>query len=323
MRTRVTCIAATFAALFFAGFASAADYPTKPIRIIVPYPPGGGTDLSARIVAEALTPRLGQPVVIENKPGATGTIGSDLVSKSPADGYTLLWSSSDSMAMVPALRPTNPYKVPDGFTYVAQIATTGNTFAISAATPAKDLKEFIAYGKANPGKIRLGSTGIGGSSHMTQILFEKVTGMKMTNVPYKGIAPALTDMLGGHIELTMVTPITLVPHMGSDKLRVIAYSAASRHPMLPDVPTLAELGYPESTVTLWYGLMAPPNLPADIAQKLRTGIEALVKNPEIATGMRKAGLQVSPLYGEEFRQSVIKEHNQWKQLGEAEKIVLD
>jgi len=323
MLKRARIFLAVASVVLIASSALAADYPIKPIRIVVPYPPGGGTDLSARIVAEALAPRLGQPVVVENRPGATGTIGSDYVSKSPADGYTLLWNSSDSITIVPALRPTNPYKIPDDFTFVARVASTGNTFAISGGMPARTLREFIEYGKANPGKIRLGSTGIGGSSHMTQILFEKATGVRMTNVPYKGIAPALTDLLGGHIELAMVTPITLVPHLGSDKLRIIAISAHTRHPLLPDVPTLAELGLPESTVTLWYALMAPPNLPAEVSQRLRTEIAAVLQSPAIAAGMQKAGLQVSPLYGDEFKQTVVKEHNQWKSIGEAEKIVLE
>jgi tripartite-type tricarboxylate transporter receptor subunit TctC len=322
MRKLALAIGMTMIALACGGV-QAADYPTKPIRIIVPYPPGGGTDLSARIMAEALSPRLGQPVVVENRPGATGTIGSDYVSKSPSDGYTLLWNSSDSMTIVPALKPSNPYKIPKDFTFLARVATTGNTFAISSHVPAKTLPEFIAYGKANPGKIRLGSTGIGGSSHMTQILFEKYAGVKMTNVPYKGIAPALTDLLGGHIELAMVTPITLVPHMGSDKIRVIAISAQTRHPLLPDVPTLAEFGLSESTVTLWYALMAPPNLPPAVAQRLQKEVEAIVKTPEIAAGMQKAGLQVSPLFGADFEKTVVKEYEQWKAIGKAENIVLN
>ena len=274
-------------------------------------------------MAEALGPRLGQPVVVENRPGATGMIGSDYVAKAAPDGYTLLWNSSDSMTIVPALKPNNPYKIPDDFTFLARVATTGNAFTISTTMPVKTFAEFVAYGKANPGKIRLGSTGIGGSSDMTRILFERETGMKMTNVPYKGIAPALTDLLGGHIELAMVTPITLLPYVNSDRIRTIAYSAATRHPLIPDVPTLAELGAPGSTVSIWYALMAPPQLPADIAGKLQSEIAAVVGDPVIAAGMQKAGLVVSPLYGAEFRKLVVDEFMQWKAVGEAEKIVLD
>src|SRR5450755_280115 len=263
---------ALLAAVGVAPPALAADYPTKPIRLIVPYPPGAGTDGTARIAAEALSSRLGQQVVVENKPGASGVIGSDYVAKSPPDGYTLLWTSTDSMTAVPALRSKMPYKVPDDFSYIAKVAETGMSLVVSTRIPVKSIPEFIAYAKAHPGKLSYGTSGIGGSPHLATLLFEKYTGIEMTHVPYKGVAPALTDLLGGQIDFALLTPITIVPFMGSDKMRVIGITAPTRHPMLPDAPTVKEAGIPQATATVWYGLFGPARLPPAVLERLRKEI---------------------------------------------------
>ena len=319
---------AAFGVLMMAAMAAslpiaAQDYPNKPIRLIAPYPPGGGVDLSARITAESLSQQLGQQVVVENRPGATGTIGSDYVTKSAADGYTLLWTSTDSITIVPALRPGMPYRVPDDLTFIAKFAETGMTFAVSTKLPIKSMAEFIAYGKANPGKIRFGSTGVGGSPHMAQLLFEKHAGIKMTHIPYKGVAPSLADLLGGHIEFSLVTPITLAPHIGTDKIRVIGISAPKRHPLVPDAPTVTELGLPQATVTVWYGLFGPAKLPAPVMNRLRVAIEAAMKGPELKEKLEKSGVQISYAFGDDFQRAVVAEFNEWKAIGASEKIVLD
>ncbi len=301
----------------------AQDYPNKPIRLIAPYPPGGGVDLSARIAAEALTVQLGQQVVVENRPGATGTIGSDYVTKAAPDGYTLLWTSTDSITIVPALRPSMTYKVPDDLTFVAKFAETGMTFAVSTKLPVKTMAEFIAYGKANPGKIRFGSTGVGGSPHMAQLLFEKYSGIKMTHIPYKGVAPSLADLLGGHIEFSLVTPITLAPHIGTDKVRIIGISAPNRHPLVPDAPTMRELGLPQATMTVWYGLLGPAKLPAAVTDRLRKASADAIKTAELKGKLEKSGVLMAPQFGVEFQKAVVAEFNEWKAIGQAEKIVLE
>ncbi|MCC6467434.1 MAG: tripartite tricarboxylate transporter substrate binding protein [Alphaproteobacteria bacterium] len=303
--------------------ARAADYPTKPIRLIAPYPPGGGVDLSARLVADSLSAKLGQQVVVENRPGATGTIGSDYVAKSPADGYTLLWTSTDSITIVPALRPNMAYKVPDDFTFVGKIAETGMSFAVSAKLPVKSISELVAYGKANPGKIRYGSTGVGGSPHLATLMFEKYAGIKMTHIPYKGVAPSLADLLGGHIEFALVTPITIAPYLGSDKIRIIGISAPARHPMLPDAPTVKEAGLPQATSTVWYALFGPAKLPAKVTDRLRKDLAAIAESPELKEKLEKAGLQMSPMMGDAFEKSAVSELKEWKDIGKAENITLE
>ena len=299
------------------------DYPAKSIRLVVPYPPGAGTDGTARIVADALGRRLGQQVVVENKPGASGAIGTDLVAKSAPDGYTLLWTSTDSMTAVPALRKTMPYKVPDDFTYIAKVAETGMSLVISAKLPAKSIPEFRAYAKANPGKLSYGSSGTGGSPHLATLLFEKYAGIKMTHVPYKGVAPALTDLLGGQIDFALLTPITIVPQLGSDKMRVIGITAPVRHPMLPDAPTVKEAGIPQATATVWYGLFGPAKIPAPIVDRLRKEIAAVAETPAVREKMAAAGLQMSAQYGDEFERAATAEYNQWQALVKAEGLVIE
>jgi tripartite-type tricarboxylate transporter receptor subunit TctC len=303
--------------------AAAADYPTKPIRLIVPYPPGAGTDGTARIVAEALGSRLGQQVVVENKPGASGTIGTDYVAKSPADGYTLLWTSTDSMTAVPALRPKMPYKVPDDFSYIAKFAETGMSLVVSAKLPVTSVAELIAYARANPGKVTYGTSGVGGSPHLATLLFDKYAGVTMTHVPYKGVAPALTDLLGGQIDFALLTPITIVPFLGSDKMRIIGITAASRHPLLPNAPTMIEVGLPQATATVWYGLFGPAKLPPLVMERLRKEIAAVADTPAVRDKMAAAGLQMAAQYGEDFEKSANDEFNQWKTIVSAEHIVVE
>jgi tripartite-type tricarboxylate transporter receptor subunit TctC len=300
-----------------------ADYPTHSLRLIVPYPPGAGTDGTARIVAEALGRQLGQSIVVENKPGASGVIGTDYVAKSAPDGYTLLWTSTDSMTAVPALRSKMPYKVPDDFSYIAKVAETGMSLVVSTRIPVKSIPEFIAYAKAHPGKLSYGTSGIGGSPHLATLLFEKYTGIEMTHVPYKGVAPALTDLLGGQIDFALLTPITIAPFMGSDKMRVIGITAPTRHPMLPDAPTVKEAGIPQATATVWYGLFGPAKMPAKALDKLRKEIAVVAEMPSVKEKMAAAGLQMSPEFGDDFQRSATKEFNQWQAIVKAEGLVVE
>jgi tripartite-type tricarboxylate transporter receptor subunit TctC len=324
MHKTIAAIAVAVIAITTASTTLAADYPVKPIRLVVPYPPGAGTDGSARIVADALSKRLGQQVVVDNKPGASGTIGGDFVVKSPPDGYTLLWTSTDSMTAVPALKGTKvPYRIPEDFTYIGKFCETGMALVVSAKLPVKNFAEFVAYAKANPGKVNYGTSGVGGAPHLGTLLLAKYSDIKMTHVPYKGVAPALTDLLGGQIEFALLTPITIVSHLGSDKIRVIGITAPTRHPMVPDAPTIKELGVPQATVTVWYGMLAPSKVPAPILERLRQELEALAQSPEVRDKLAAAGLQLTPLTGDAFEKSVVDEYNQWKSIIAAEGIVAD
>jgi tripartite-type tricarboxylate transporter receptor subunit TctC len=303
--------------------AAAADYPTKTIRIVSPYPPGGGNDTIARIVAEGLGRHIGQSVIVENRAGAGGNIGSDHALKSPPDGYTLLLASMDNLTIVPAMKRDMPYRVPDDVTFIGKVAENGITFSINPKLPIKNMTEFIAYAKANPGKIRFGSSGLGSAPQMAVELFEKYAGVQMTHVPYKGINNAMTDVLGGHIELVPLTPVAAAGYLKSDALRVVAFTGPERHPLIPSVPTLAELGMPKATVTIWYSLVAPANLPAPVAERLRHELAAALADPVTKGKLEKVGLTVAPLYGDQFRKLVVDELEQWREIGREQHIVLD
>ena len=300
--------------------AAAQDYPNRPIRIISPFPPGGGNDVVARIMADALTPRLGQQVVVENRPGASGMIGSEYVAKSPPDGYTLLSAAVDCLTMIPALKTDMAYDA-EKFTYLAKISENAMVLTVPSQMQAKSLAEFIAYAKANPSKIRYGTNGVGAAAHLATELFMKHTGTKLMHVAYKGMANAMNDVLGAHIDFVMLTPVAIAPHVQSDKLRFMAFTGPERHPSIPNVPTLKELGFPLATVTVWYGLAGPPNMPAPIAEKLQKEIAAALADPAVRQKLTAAGSTVAPVIGENYRKLVIGEINQWKEIAKAENIV--
>jgi tripartite-type tricarboxylate transporter receptor subunit TctC len=293
------------------------------LRLIVPFTAGAGSDFTARVMAEALGPRLGQPVVVENRPGAGGAIGTDNVAKAAPDGYTLLWAAADAITMLPAVKPNLPYKIPGDFAYVAKFTHTGLSVAVSSKLPVTTMAEFIAYAKANPGKVRYGTAGVGGSTHLATLLFEKAAGIKMVHVPYKGVAASLQDLLGGHIELALVAPPTIAPHLGSDKVRIIGITAPARHPFLPNAPTMAELGVPKATVVPWYGVLGPAGLPANVTERLRREVAAVIASPEVQEKLTKAGWVPAPIIGDALEKFVVEEYRQWKEIADAEKIVVE
>ena len=313
----------TLAAIALAGPAQAADYPVKPIRLVSPYTAGGGNDISARILAEALTARLGQPVVVENRAGAGGLVGSEMVVKSPPDGYTLLFASVDTVTMVPALKASMPYRIPEDFTYIARINENGMTFAISSKLPVNNMAEFIAYAKANPDKLRYGTNGLGAAPHLAVALFMKQAGVRMLHVPYKGISNAMNDLLGGHIDMVPLTPIAIAPHLTSDALRIVGFTGSQRHPLIANVQTLSEAGLPQATVTVWYSIVGPPNMPADVSQRLRKEIAAALADPVVRAKLEKLGSTLAPAYGDAFEKLVVDEYRLWKQIGKDENIVLE
>src|ERR1700712_4806135 len=238
--------------------AVAQDYPAHPIRIVVPFPPGAGNDLLGRLMADKLSARLGQPVYVENKAGVGSQIGIDFVAKSRPDGYNLVLVASDGISILPATKPTIPYKVPDDFSYIARLLEIPNVVAISPALPVHTMAELIAYAKTHP--LKYGTSGIGSAPHVGMAMLEKAMGVQMLHVPYPGVAPAINAVMSGTVDLVLVTPPTLKPFTDAGNLRAIAITGPTRHPLFPDVPTLKEAGVPMSMV-VWYGIMAPAGVP--------------------------------------------------------------
>ena len=301
-------------AMALVGTTHAQKYPDRPIKLVAPYPAGAGVDITARLVADTLNRLYGWNVVVENRGGAAGSIGTGVVANSKPDGYTLLWTSVDNYALLPALRSDLPYKAED-LTYIARLAENGSTLAVNASeVPAKTLAEFVTYLKANPGKIFYGTGGIGSANHFTMELFEQEAGVKMTRVVYQGVAPATTDLLAGRVQIIALTPTAVVPHIPSGRLRLLAVTQSTRNPLFPDLPTVAELGYPAATVSVWYALSGPKGLPEDIRKTLEKAMAGVLADPQVKTFMNERGLSPAPLYGDELRDAAQKEVAQWREV---------
>jgi tripartite-type tricarboxylate transporter receptor subunit TctC len=298
--------------------ALAQDYPRKqPIRIVVPVPPGGTTDALARSTAEFLQRRMGQSVIVENKPGASSTIGADFVAKSPADGYTVLFTGAE-FALVPAVRSNLPYKY-DEMTYLVR---TFNIPALVWASPkyaASSVQELVADMRTRPGQVRYGSTGIGAIVHLGVSTFESAMGVKALHVPYSGIGPVFNDLLAGTIDFSMGTP----PF--PDGIKVIGSVGTKRHPGWPNVPTLEEQGIKGATWNVWFGFLAPPNLPKPIADRLTAEITAVIKDPEAIAkfqSIARHGPEAEPLAGDAFKKQAQDDFLKWKTVVDREKIVV-
>jgi len=268
-------------ALPVAAMAQAAAWPTKPVRVIATFPPGGFVDTIGRIVTPHLSAALGQNVVLENRAGAGGTIGADLVAKAPPDGYTLVFSHASPHGIAKGIYPTLPYDPVADFTHIAFIAETANTLLVKGDSPIRSVADYVAAAKARPEAIRYGSSGIGSTTHLLGELFGSVAGVKLTHVPYRGSAPSLQDLLGGQIE-SMFDPMTTnVAVLRDGAVRALAMTSAARVPLFPDVPTFAELGMPKMTSTTWTGLSGPKGLPPAVVATLHAAMLKVVALPEV------------------------------------------
>ena len=297
--SRRSAIAAVLA-LAAAGPVAAQTYPDKPIRLIVGFAPGGFTDVLARVIGQKLTERLGQPVIVENKPGVAGTLGADLVAKAKPDGYTLLLGHSNSNAVAPALYPKLPYDVVRDFTPVIRVATTPLLLTVHPSVAARDVKSFVALAKSNPGGLRFASSGGGSAQHLAAARFMLATETQMTHIPYKGSGQAIVDLLSGQVELNFESPPNVLSHVQAGKLRVLAITSNKRSPLLPDVPTLAEAGVPNAEMLQWFAVLGPAKLPHEIAQKLNSEIAAILKLPDVAEKITSQGGEVVAGTPEEF-----------------------
>ena len=281
---------AAAATLAVAGTAAAQGaFPSKPINIIVPFSAGGTTDILARIVGQYLGEELGQPVIIDNRPGAGGNIGGMAAARAPADGYTLFMGTVGTHAINAALYSKMPFDPIKDFAPLSRVATVPNLLVANPAQPFKNVKELIAYAKANPGKVNFGSSGSGSSVHLSGELFKSMTKVDMVHVPYKGSAPAMTDLLGNQISVMFDNMPSAIQHVRSGKLRPLAVTTAKRSRELPDVPTIAEAGVPGYEATSWFGMWAPAKTPADVQQKIYTALVKVLKNPAVIKKIEDQG----------------------------------
>ena len=313
-------LALGLAAVGLAEPALAQDYPNRPIKLIVPFSPGAGTDATGRVVADGLSKRLGQPVVVENKAGAGSMIGVDYVLKSPADGYTLLYGTADGLTVLPAVNSKVPYKVPDEVLFLTRTFTMPFAIAVSNNLPVNTWDEFVAYAKANPGKVRYATSGIGTGGHLATALLEKTAGITMTHIPYKGVGQFIPDLLTGTLDVGLVTPPTINQYYTSNKVKVLAQTGPKKHPLLPNVPTFVELNLRGAVVEVWYGVMAPPGLPPNIREKLIKELALVLKDPEVLDRLSKMGWIPDSIEGDAFRKFAVDELGVWTDVAKASKI---
>jgi tripartite-type tricarboxylate transporter receptor subunit TctC len=296
-------------ALALVAGAAHAQYPTKPIRLVVPWPPGGAVDTLGRLIAQTVSEPLGQPIVVENKAGAAGAIGSDAVAKSEPDGYTLLMGSTTVISINPALQKL-PYQ-PTDFAPITMVAFVPHMLVTNAETPAKNLKEFVAYVKARPREISYASAGPGTPHHIAGEMFKSMAGIDMLQVPYKGTGPALTDLLAGRVQFMSVEAVAALPHVKAGKLRALGVATPERNALAPDVPTVAEAGYPGFEVTAWYGVVAPAGVPKNAAATLAGAISKALETPTFREKL--SGMGATPVGGspEAFGEILRRENAKW------------
>lgn len=290
--------------------AAAETYPSKPIRLILPFTTGGATDVMARALGEKLRTRLGQPIIVENKPGAGTMLASQYVAKSPADGYTLLMAAS-SLGIAPAIYSKVDYDPIKDFTPVTLVASVVHVLEVNASLPVKSVKELVDYLKANPDKLSYGSTGSGTSTHLEAELFKSMAGVKMTHIPYKGSSPALTDLVGGQIEVMFDAYASSGPFIKQGKLRALAVTTAKRSATAPDLPTVAESGLPGYEAMPWLGLVAPAGTPAPIVARLHREVGEVLKDPEIRARFKDLGLDIVGNTPEEFAHFIRQDVAKW------------
>ncbi|MEG3001692.1 MAG: tripartite tricarboxylate transporter substrate binding protein [Comamonas sp.] len=271
------------------GAAAQGAFPSKPINIIVPFSAGGTTDILARIVGQALSLELGQAVIIDNRPGAGGNIGGQAAARAPADGYTLFMGTVGTHAINQSLYKKMPFDPIKDFAPLSRVATVPNLLVAHPSRPYKTVKELITYAKAHPGEVTYGSPGSGASPHVSGALFQSMTKAELTHVPYKGSAPAVSDLLGNQIAIMFDNMPSAIQHVRSGKLRPIAVTTAKRSPELPDVPTIAEAGVPGYEATSWFGLWVPVKTPADVQQKLHTALSKVLKDPAVVKKISDQG----------------------------------
>ncbi|BDB26162.1 lipoprotein [Cupriavidus sp. TA19] len=311
-------------AVLAAGHARAAqDWPQRPVSVVVPFPAGGSTDTIARMLTAPLNEKLGQPFVVDNKPGATGAIGATFVKRAPADGYTMLVASIGVFAVNPFLQKNLGYDPVKDFDLLTVAVRAPNVLVVNPQFPAKNVQELVAHMKKNPGKVSFASSGAGSSDHLTAALFWQKTGTDGLHVPYKGGAPAISDLLAGQVDVSFQNINAVLQHIRTGKLKALAVTADKRSTVLPNVPTMAEAGVREVEVYSWQGVAAPRGLPADVKTRLHGALVGALNDPKMRQKLSENGFEVVANTPEQFSQFEAQELQRWKTVIEKGRIVLD
>lgn len=311
MRQRSLLLSLVFAALAALSLPGLAAYPEKPIRLIVPSAPGGAPDVLMRALATQMSAQMGVPFVIDNKPGGSYVIGTMELVRAPADGYTLAYGNIVSLATNRSLLANVPYDVDRDLTLVGNSLRAVNLMVVNNSLPVKNIPELIAYAKKNPGKIAFASDGNGTTAHLGVELFKSMTGVFMLHVPYRAATAAMTDLIGGGVQLMMAnTPVT-GPHAQAGRVRALGISASQRSPAYPDIPTIAEQGVPGFEVVAWGGLVGPGKMPADIVNRLNAEMRKALASPPVQERFRALGIETAPSSPEEFREIARRESEKW------------
>jgi tripartite-type tricarboxylate transporter receptor subunit TctC len=307
---------------FASSFASAQTYPGKPIRLVVPFPPGGATDLFARTVSQKLSDRLGQPVVVDNKPGAGGTLGSDIVAKAPADGYTLLLSTSSTHSIGPNLNPKIPYDAVRDFTPISHLGNAPSIMLVPNSSPAKTVKEWIDHARKNPGRLNYASSGNGTIVHLTAELFKSQANLFVLHIPYRGTALAIPDLVSGKIDVLFDSLPTGLPHVKDGRLRALGVTSAKRTPLAPDLPPISDVlpGYESVT---WFGLFGPRGLPAEIVQRLNAAASQVLGDPDAIDRLTRLGIEPAGGSPDQFTRMLALESAKWRKIIQERKITLE
>ena len=300
-------------AAFVAAPAAAQNYPNHTIRLVVPFPAGGSNDVMGRIIAPHLEQALGQTVIVDNRPAAGGIVGSDAVAKAPPDGHTLLLVAS-SHTVTPALNAKLPYNTEKDFAPLSLINTNGMVFFDNPRVPANTLAEFVALAKKNPGKFNYSSPGAGSQTHLTIELLSRRAGITLQHIPYKGGAPAMTAVISGEVEFTMLAPNVIFPHIEAGSIRPIATGDAARHPRLPNVPTTAESGFPDIRAIQWVGMFTTAGTPRPIVDRLNAELNRIVRLPDVVAKLKEQGVTPTGSTPEEFQTLIATEIKQWTEV---------
>ena len=310
-------------AMLFSGLATAQAYPAKPVRMVVPFPAGGATDILARTISLKAAEKLGQQIVIDNRPGAGGTIGSDHVAKSAPDGYTFLIATGSTHSIGPIINPKITYNVERDFVPVVYVAKTSSVLVVPATLPVKNLAEFIALAKSKPGQLNYGSSGNGTNSHLSSELFKAQAGIFITHIPYRGTGLVFNDMMSGQVHMLMDNYVTSQSNIKEGKLRVLGVTSPQRLPFLPEVPTLDEQGLKGFDVSNWFGIYAPKGTPSDLVAKVNTAFNQALQDPDMQKRLAALGATPTGSTPEQMGKMVAADTVKWTQLIRDRKIVVD
>jgi tripartite-type tricarboxylate transporter receptor subunit TctC len=306
----------------FAHGAMADEYPARPVKLIIPFAAGAGTDLTGRIVAEQLGKRVGQQFVVENKPGAAAQLGTDFVAKAEPDGYTLLWTVSDGLSVLPAVKPSLPYRVPDDFAFIGSIAQQPYALSVSSRSDFKTFADLVADAKSHPGRLNYGSAGLGSAPHLTMAMIAAEAGIQMVHVPFAGLGPATNALVAGTVDVGLVIPVQAKQLIDAGSIRALATTGEKRSRVLPDVPTLREVGV-NGTAAICYGLLAPAKTDGEVVARLRRALSDMMSDRAFTDHLYAMGFEVRPLIGDDYRDFIVKDLEKWRAVAKAGNIKIE